>query len=80
MEEDLLVRHMKRGKPICNRHQITGGTKGRLDLNMKYSEVEIKMSKFHADLASIDRPRAVPAPEDVMSDTDNYITLHAIYS
>ena len=55
---DVLVRHMKRGKLICSRHQMTGGTRGRLDLSMKYliKTLSFKMSqsKFHADLASID--------------------------
>ena len=53
MEEDVLVRHMKRGKPICNRHQMTGGTGGRLDLSIKYLFKTLRLkSKFHA--ASID--------------------------
>ena len=26
MEEDVLLKCMKRGKPICSRHQMTGGT------------------------------------------------------
>ena len=37
---------------------MTGGTRGRLDLSMKYliKTLRLKMlqSKFHADLASID--------------------------
>ena len=45
-------------KTICSRHHMTGGTRGRLDLSMKYliKTLRLKMlqSKFHADLASID--------------------------
>ena len=56
VEEGVLLSHVKRGKSICSRHQMTGGTRGRLDLSMKYliKTLRLKISKFHADLASID--------------------------
>ena len=56
MEEDVHMRHLKRGKPGCNRHQTTGGTRGRHEL-FDQNSVRSKMSNFHADLASIEVSR-----------------------